>query len=453
MSDQLPRPILPLVPSSLIQTTAFNGNSVHLLSPIIKKQREELSAFTKQILIRGKSFPPVSLLALPMSSPRFKLSSSIQSSEITSPSINESSKVQSNPFISFPVSIKAKQSPIRSRLGYSTTIPSTIPLNSPENLRIPLTTTTARTTQLKVIVSTTTESPTFESEFFELTKQKKIIDVSEPTDDIYFHSSSWLTTGSGSGSSTGSSTRSTNSKTQTNQNQDNKEVFATDELFRSHHRLTSSSDNSSYDGFRSFISSTDSFSVDKCTGRMIQTDRQPRYGRRSGDDGSRTQSWKSRDSTCSNSSIDNNVDSSIRTNSNSTSSVLGRAGLQISSASQNVSLGSSNPLSVGIHGKSGVWSSLQPTKSSSYLRRYSIPACVPVSVPRLHIGTSAAPLPSSLNSSPGSHPNHGSSSGVLDPSRVKSMSFQDEFENMVWSKEGKMSLTWRELLAELPNTT
>jgi hypothetical protein len=83
-----------------------------------------------------------------------------------------------------------------------------------------------------------------------------------------------------------------------------------------------------------------------------------------------------------------------------------------------------------------------------------MPACVPVSIPRLHIvGTSAAPLPSSLNSSPGSYPTHGSISGVLDPSRVKSMSFQDEFENMVWSKEGQMSLTWRELLAELPNTT
>jgi hypothetical protein len=83
-----------------------------------------------------------------------------------------------------------------------------------------------------------------------------------------------------------------------------------------------------------------------------------------------------------------------------------------------------------------------------------MPACVHNSVPRLHIaGASAAPLPSSLNSSPGSYPTHGSISGVLDPSRVKSMSFQDEFENMVWSKEGQMSLTWRELLAELPNTT
>jgi len=293
-------------------------------------------------------------------------------------------------------------------------------------------------------------------------KQHAVIDISEAKiEDVYLHrSTSWL--------SSGSVTMSANA---TNDKQEaSSTVEATVDAIIRPHRRHVSSDNS-YDGFRSFLSSTDSFSIDDAS-RTSQTARQPRYGRRSGDDASHSQSWKSRDSSGSMASFDSGVDDVGRAVAKSTT-ILGRAGLQISSStstSQNVSLGSPTPSSfLSVGGNGNTWSTHQQRSkigSSSQLRRNSMPACVP-GVPRLVFADSAPvssgfieapshhlphhPLPSS-SSNTTSHENSSPEAMDLQPRRPK-LSFQDEFVSMVWNNpDGEMSLTWRELLAELPNT-
>ena len=288
-----------------------------------------------------------------------------------------------------------------------------------------------------------------------------VIDISEAKiDDVCLHrSTSWLTTGSDSTSANA-----------TKDKQASNTVEAVDAIIRPHRRHASSSDNS-YDGFRSFLSSTDSFSIDDV--RTSQTARQPRYGRRSGDDTSHSQSWKSRDSSGSMASFDSGIDDVGRAVAKSTT-ILGRAGLQISSStstSQNASLGSPTPssfLSVGGNGNTcSTHQQRSKIGSSSQLRRNSMPACVP-GVPRLVFTDSANvssgfieaashlphPPPSSSSSSSNTTNHENSSPEAMDPPpRRPKLSFQDEFVSMVWNNpDGEMSLTWRELLAELPNT-
>jgi len=300
-------------------------------------------------------------------------------------------------------------------------------------------------------------------------KKDEVIDISEPIlDDVYLHrSTSWLTTESDS-----QTFNTTCSKG--NDEKDNKD----EATIRPERRHASSSDNS-YDGFRSFLSSTDSFNVDNATHRTSQTAR-VRYGRRSPGDGA--QSWKSRDSSGSMASFDSGVDDVVRSvAAQSTSSILGRTGMQISTTtttSRNATHDSPNPSASSpyLPGKrdgviGGVWNSLQSAKTSSsfpQLRRNSMPASVP-GVPRLVFtnsesggsslgGCTTIPQPSSLHSN-STNSNSASLEKSLgqvagDPLRRPKLSFQDEFVSMLWNNpEGEMSLTWRELLAELPNTT